>query len=220
MNLFDPDSPLMEALSFIGRLILVNICFLLCCIPVVTIGAACTALYTVTLAQAENRELTSALGTFFAAFKRNFVQATVLWLIMLGFGALLFFDFRALTAGPFEGNRLMSILFMIGAICYVPTLTFLFPVQAKFDNTVFNTLKNSLALGFAKFPQMLFMAALHFLPLIFLYFSQVFFFRTLILWIIIAFAATAQINSYLLRRIFRKLIAQETPPEPTEEDNE
>lgn len=218
MNLFDPDSPFMEALSFVGRLILVNICFLLCCIPVVTIGASFTALYTVTLAQAENRDITSVLGMFFAAFKRNFVQATVLWLIMLAFGALLFFDFRALTVGPFADNKLMSILFMVGAICYIPTLTFLFPVQAKFDNTVFNTLKNSLALGFAKFPQMLLMAVLNLLPLIILYFSQVFFFRTLILWIVIAFAATAQINSYLLRRIFRKLIVQQTPQITSEED--
>lgn len=199
----------MEALTFVGRLILVNICFLVCCIPVVTIGASCTALYTVTLAQAENRDMTSALQKFFEAFKRNFVQSTVLWLIMLAFGAALYFDFRAVTVGQLADNKLMSILFVVGAVCYVPTLTFLFPVQAKFDNKIFNTLKNALALGFAKFPQMLLMAVLNLLPVIILYFSQVFFFRIIILWILIACAATAQLNSYLLRRIFRKLIPQQ-----------
>lgn len=210
MSLFDPDSPLMEALTFVGRLILVNLCFLVCCIPVVTVGAACTALYTVTLAQAENRDMTSALRKFFEAFKSNFRQSTVLWLIMLAFGILLFFDFRAVTVGSSADNRLMSVLFVIGAVCYITTLTFLFPVQAKFDNRIFNTLKNAMALGFAKFPQMLLMAALNLLPFIILYISPVFFFRIIILWILVACAATAQLNSYILRRIFRKLIPPET----------
>ena len=48
MKLFDHDGPLMRALTYLGNLILLNLVFLLCCLPVVTAGAACAALYTVT----------------------------------------------------------------------------------------------------------------------------------------------------------------------------
>lgn len=207
--MFDHDSPVIEALSFVGNLILLNLCFLVCCIPVVTIGASATAMYSVTLASAENREQGFVLKHFFSAFKRNFRQATVIWLILLVFGAALVLDWRAITAGPLADSKLMTVLFFAGAFFYLPTLTFVFPVLAKFDNTVLRTLKNAMALGISKLPQAVLMTALNLALVIVLYFSQVLFFRLLILWILLAFAATAQLNSYIFRRIFRKLLEKQ-----------
>lgn len=209
MNLFDHDSSFMQALTHVGNMILLNIVFLLCSLPVVTLGASATAMYTVTLAMAENREQGFVLTAFFRAFARNWKQATVLWLILLVFGAALALDWRAITVGPLADNKLMTVLFFVGAFFYLPTLTFVFPVLAKFDNTVLRTLKNSMALGISKLPQAILMTALNILPLIILYFNQVLFFRMLILWIVIAFAAIAQLNSYIFRRIFRKLLEKQ-----------
>lgn len=207
----------MQALTRVGNMILLNVVYVLCCLPVVTIGAATTSLYAVTLAVAENREESFVLTHFFRAFRRNWKQATVIWLILLAFGAALWFDWRAITVGPLADNVFMTLLFFIGVFFYVPTLTFVFPVLAKFDNKVFGTLKNALALGVSKLPQVILMTALNILPLIFLYFNQVWFFRTLILWFVIAFAAIAQLNSYIFRRIFRKLLPAEEETEDTVE---
>ena len=44
MSFFNLDSPVMRFLTKVADLIILNILFLICCIPIVTIGAASTAL--------------------------------------------------------------------------------------------------------------------------------------------------------------------------------
>ena len=70
-SFFSLDSPLMRFLSRLSDIFILNVLFLLCCIPVVTIGASATALYTVTLKMARNEESYITKG-FFKAFKSNF----------------------------------------------------------------------------------------------------------------------------------------------------
>ena len=48
-RLFDPDAPLMRFLSRVADLMILNILWIFLCIPVVTAGAATTALYRVCL---------------------------------------------------------------------------------------------------------------------------------------------------------------------------
>jgi uncharacterized membrane protein YesL len=65
-----------------------NLLWLVCSLPIVTIGASTTALYYVTLKIAENEE-GDITQQFFRSFKANFKQATVLWLILLAVGIVL-----------------------------------------------------------------------------------------------------------------------------------
>lgn len=206
MKLFDPDSPFMQALAYVGNLVLLNLYFLLCCIPVVSIGASVTALYTVTIQESMGKS-GAVTGRFFRAFRDNFRKATILWLILAAVAAALVLDYFILTRTTFPGSKVLSILFVIVALIYLPTLAFVFPLQARYENTVLKTLKNALALGIARLPQAVAMILLNALPLIILYFNQVFFLRVIPLWAVIACAATAQLNAYILRRTFRKLDA-------------
>ena len=86
---FNPNNPVTVILSRIFDLILLNICFVISCIPVVTIGAAMSALYSVTLKMADG-EFGYTADTFFSSFRSNLKQATQLWLIL--FTASLFFS--------------------------------------------------------------------------------------------------------------------------------
>ena len=70
---------------------LLNILFLVCSLPIFTIGASFTAMYYVTLKLAENEEGYIARG-FLKSFKQNFKQATIIWLILLFFGIVLVLD--------------------------------------------------------------------------------------------------------------------------------
>lgn len=90
--LFCRDSPLWRALTKVVDLIWLNILFVICCIPVFTVGAALSAMYSVTLKMCVNEE--GAISQdFFKAFRENFKQATILWGIMLGIGIFLIADF-------------------------------------------------------------------------------------------------------------------------------
>ena len=55
-GVFNPDSPMMRALGVVWDLIVLNLLFLVCCIPVVTIGPAITALHYVTTKMAGEKD--------------------------------------------------------------------------------------------------------------------------------------------------------------------
>ena len=80
--MFQLDGKFFSALSRMADLVILNILFWACCLPVVTIGASITAMYAVTKKMAEDREGYIFKG-FFIAFKENFRQSTIMWLILL-----------------------------------------------------------------------------------------------------------------------------------------
>ena len=81
-NLFSPDSVFMRAMSRIGDLMLLNLLFLLTCVPIVTVGAAVTAMYSVTFRFDTDSEA-SVIRSYFRAFRADWKQSTAIWLIIL-----------------------------------------------------------------------------------------------------------------------------------------
>ena len=92
-GLFDYDSGFFRALDKLGSLFILNLITLVCSIPFVTVGAAFTALYYVTMKMVKDEE-TYILKDYFRSFRQNFVQATVIWLIFFVVGSIMYFDYR------------------------------------------------------------------------------------------------------------------------------
>ena len=82
--IFSPDSKFMQAMARIADLVILNLLFLVSCIPLVTIGAASAALYTVCFRIGTDREQ-GVCRSYFRAFRENFRQGTILWLILVLF---------------------------------------------------------------------------------------------------------------------------------------
>ena len=204
MNLFDPDSKIIQFFQFLGDLVILNFCFVLCCIPVVTIGAACTAMYTVTLQEAEDRS-GPTVGRFFKYFRANFGKATCLWLLLLFLGGILGYNYLFLTANPSMDAAVFRGLLIALSIVYTMIITYAFPLLSRFENTLMGTLRNSLALAIGHLPKTVLMALLNLLPVLILLLSEALFIRLSILLAMIYFAAAAQINSLILAKIFRNL---------------
>ena len=90
---------------FMGKLwdaLVLNILWVVCCIPLVTVGAATTAVYYVALKLARDEE-GYVISSFFKSFKENFRQATALWLVLAAGAAALAVDCRFLLAGDGAG---------------------------------------------------------------------------------------------------------------------
>lgn len=88
-NLFSLNGPYARAMNWIWNMLVVSLLWVLCCIPLVTIGAATTAAY-YAMAKSVRHHTGTVAAEFFAAFRREFRQATVLTLIFgLILGALL-----------------------------------------------------------------------------------------------------------------------------------
>lgn len=142
MKIFAPDGFLARTLNRLGDLIILNLLTLVCCLPVVTAGAALTALYAVTLRMVKNEEGHVA-AEYLKAFRANFRQATVLWLGAASVTGFLIADIRLLAGNASAGLTVYrgGLVFLLVLVLMV--VSYLFPVLARYENSVKNTVKNA-----------------------------------------------------------------------------
>lgn len=147
-NLFNLDGPVLQFVNKIVYSVYLNILWFICCIPVITAGASTTALFYVTLKIAKNEEgnITKA---FFHSFRENLRQSTLIWLILLVLGIILGADGYILYHMRFENVfwTLCTAVFCVAAAAYAIVLMYIFPLLARFDNTVGAMFKNALFIG-------------------------------------------------------------------------
>ena len=162
---FNLDSPVFRSLNKIADLIYLNVLTLICCLPIITIGASMTALNYVVLKMVKNEEgyLTRS---FFKSFKENFKQATIIWLIILAVMALMAGDFFILKYSTIGFPSWIRIALIAVAIVLIFGLMYVFPVLARFENTIKNTFRNSFLMGILSFPKTVLMMICWAVPVI------------------------------------------------------
>lgn len=149
MNKFlSPDNCVMQFITKITNSVYLNILWFLCCLPIVTAGASTTALFYVSLKMTENKE-GNLTKSFFKAFKENFKKSTKIWLILLGTGCLLACDGYIFFHMKFENTlwTLGTAIFLVALAAYAIVLMYIFPLLARFENTIPAMFKNSLMIG-------------------------------------------------------------------------
>ena len=153
MKFFSYESKFSQLLLKLCYSCYLNLLWLICSLPIVTIGASTTALYYATLKIADD-EHSYVARMFFRSFKENFRQATVIWLIMLGAGILLGVDgyiiyhLRAASTGTVAVMwTLLLALLIAAAIVFVIVLLYVFPLVARVTNTTGAMLKNAFFMG-------------------------------------------------------------------------
>ncbi len=224
-KLFDLDSPFVRVMNKVADLMLLNILTLVCCLPIVTVGASLTACHYVALKIKRNEE-GYITRDFFKSFKMNFKQATVIWLLVIVEVIVLIADFYIIkTNTEVQIGTWFEILLMIITILTAFTLCWVFATLAKFSNTVKGTLKNALALSMMNFPKTITMIVCYVIPVIILiFFMQLFPFVLLF-----GFSAPVFVSALMYDKNFKQLeekiyarIEAEKGPEQvlSEEDDE
>lgn len=211
-KLFRPNSWLMNGLTFIGDLITLNLLWLLCCIPIVTIGPSTTALYSVTR-QLVSGNAPAVAKSFFQAFRNNFKQAFILSLVLLFFITLAVGYFSLAVTGALAEYGALQYLcwFAIAVISIVSS--YAFPLLATFETTTLNTLKNAIVLPLSNLLIAIIVTFLNLFPLILLLVNTGLFLRLAILWTLLWTSLTAFFNTKLLNRQFTKFTTQSMPNE-------
>ena len=95
MNLLNEDNVVHVFLNKLGDIVIANLLFILCSIPVITIGPALTALYHCMMRTVKGNN-NGTTRTFFRAFKENFKQSLIVWLLILVAGIILVLNLRFL----------------------------------------------------------------------------------------------------------------------------
>lgn len=207
MRIFNADSPLMEGLSKITDLVILNLLVLVCCLPIITAGAAFTGMHYVLLKMVRNEE-GYIVRSFFKSFKENFLQATGMWLIFLAAGSVFALDLR-LTGGPDSGIQLPVLfryLLIAGGIYIFMIYLYAFPLLSRYRNSVPGTMRNAAVLTAASFPRTVGMAAAVIaLPFVILLFKPI-----LPLLVLLGFTGPGYICALLYNPVFKKIEANGT----------
>lgn len=169
MGIFNPDSKFSQIMSRVFDLMIMNLIFIFTSIPIFTIGVNYTALYYVTLKMVKNEE-SYVFKSYWKSWRQNFKQATGIWLIFLFIGVFLVMDIFLVNQMTGPSTYLRYVFFVILFI-WGMVLTYVFPVLSRFDNTVKQTIKNSLLMSIRHLPWTIVMLVINLLPLILLIFA-------------------------------------------------
>ncbi|MBQ2854805.1 MAG: YesL family protein [Oscillospiraceae bacterium] len=200
-SMFSPDSKIMQVISRVTDLILLNILFLMTCLPVITVGAATAAMYTLCF-RMMREEGSGVIRPYFRAFRENFRQGTAIWLILLLIiGPALFYFDRVWQADSLL--RVSGLFFILIAVAGLMTASYVFPWISQFQNTAAQSLQNALILSITHLPRSLAILAINLLPVALWALNYDLFEKISFLWLALYFAAAAYMNCGILWHVFK-----------------
>lgn len=142
-NILSPQSFLGRWLSFLLDAVLISLVWALCSLPIITIGAANTALFRVAMDWMRYRE-GCGVKDYLRAFRSNFKKATLLWLVLLAFLILIAIDGYLLLFADLSLPGIFRIMFYVLLAVWMSWAGYTFALQAVFENSVRRTLGNGL----------------------------------------------------------------------------
>lgn len=197
---FTPDSKFFVLCSRLVELVKINLLWMIGCLPVVTVGAATTAM--ITCLYAFRAEEPCGSRVFFAAFRRSFKTATLLWLLIAFFGAMLALDYAIVAYLAFPGR--MAVIALIFFVLFVVVLVagMIFPLLSQFPGGMKDTIINAILLCIANLPKMLLVTAMNVMPvLLFLLLPKVFVLMGFV-WLVCGFALMGLYDITVIEKIF------------------
>ena len=215
MKFFSYESKFSQLLLKLCNACMLNVLWFVCSLPIVTMGAATTALYYACLKIVRDED-SHVAAQFFRSFRQNFRQATQIWLILLGCGLFLGLDGYILYHLRLTSGGTMGVIWTLAlaaviaaAIVLVIVLEHVFPLLASVENTNKAMLKNAFLIGTHYLFATILVFAVHFA----MFFAVVAIFTPLI---IFGEGLCALVSAWLLDRV---LLSVSYVPEETDTDD-
>lgn len=200
-KIFDLDNPFFRFIGKLVDVVFLNLLWLIFSLPIVTIGASTTAMYYVTLKLVRDRE-GYIFKSFLKAFKENFKQSTIIWMILMAALTILGTDIYVVYNMEASYAKVLLALFVGVSVLVLFVLLYIFPLQAQFANPVKQTFKNALLIAVRHLPWTILLVVINVVMGFLIY---VF----LVIAILFGFGLLAFINSFIFTKVFLKYIPQE-----------
>ncbi len=217
-SLFNFDNPFIQLLCRLGDMMIVNVLFWVCCLPVVTAGASLCGLVKVVQAITLGDE-PEVIRTFFKAFRTDFRQSTAAWLALVFIAACLAGDLMlarlCLAGGALTAAR---VLVAVLALAVLAAACYLFPLLARYENTLREHCRNALLLAIGKLPRTVALTALNAAPFVLAWAAPVTFLKSLAVWLIVGFAGLSYLGCMLLRPVLAQLEGRSAKPKDNEDE--
>lgn len=205
--LFDPDSHFSQFLIRLCDLILLNVVYLLTCLPLFTIGAATAALYDTVFRMDTERE-GKLMATYFHAFRENFRQGTAVWLLLVVYGIATWMNMNIFSDMGSQFGYGLFVLSMVIVVIGLFVAAYVFPLMSRFQYKTGALLQNALLLSVLYLPRTLLVCIINAFPWGLLLVNLYAFCKLGFLWFALYFAAAAYFNSRVLKKVVEDLIAR------------
>ena len=197
--MFKLESPLVNFLNKVADIMILGVIFMIFCIPVITAGASFTAAYYMGFKMVKNEE-TYIIKGFFKAFRENFKQATILWLFVLVVAGVMVADYRIILYSGSTFASWVRIAMVSVTLVAALGLVFLFPLQARFQNTVRHTIKNAFLMALSHLPSAFLLIIVYAVPYLILWLVPQLFPVVFLL----GFGGIFYFQSFVLLRVFKR----------------
>jgi len=198
MKFFSPDSKFTQIMTAVGEMMLLNACWILSSLPLVTMGAANIAMYTV-LGRRLRGEGTGTIVPFFKAWLSNLKMGILFWIpqvvVTCCLGSIFFLPLPAFL------KVIAGILLALVTLVF----TIIYPQIARFRNRWFAYLKNALILLISKFGWTVLNSLLLLTPAIAFLLAPVDFLRWGFIWILFGFSGLFYLSSRIIRKVLLPL---------------
>ncbi len=199
MKLFRVDGPVYQFFSRLWDMIKLNLLWLLCSIPIVTIGASTVAAYTITLKMVDDQEGYIA-KSFFKAFKENLKQGIPLGILTLAAIYIVYLDFQIFFAVE-NPPAFILVMAVVAIFVFTLGLIYAFPLSARYENTLINTLKNSWEISLRYFGRTIILVLVILAECLFFFFN----YYTIALFVLIGPACIMLTISGMVMYMFRQI---------------
>ena len=163
-KLFNYDSKFMTIMNKFADLMYLNVLTLICCIPIITIGPAITAMHYVLLKMYRN-ECGYITRSYFKSFKENFRQSLILGLVYVAILVVLVIDFIYIRNTE-NVHLIIEIVVIVAIVLSAFSYVWVFPLQSRYENKIRVTVKNSFMVGALNFTKRIMMILISFLPIL------------------------------------------------------
>lgn len=201
------DSLFSKILRILVDLFLINCLFILFSIPIVTIGASLTAMYTLTL-RIVRGEHQYVWRSFITVFKRNVKQATILWMLVCFFSFILYANISFIQYLSGIWHILFFLLITLMGFLLGSILLLLFPTLARFDSSIKNIIFNALKMILMNPIILIILWIISYVPVALILISPLWLVTALYLATFGGVAIYALIQSVFIQYIFRKVEQQ------------
>jgi uncharacterized membrane protein YesL len=194
------DNPFFGFMDRLGDIVILNILFLICSVPIITMGASVSAMYQA-LREMEEDTYISAFKSFKAAFMSSLKKSIPVWLLCFIPGAVLVFDIMFVTRA--ESSMFWHITGMVtGCLMFLwlMLVCWLFPAAVFKSFNIKEAVNRSMFLAVRNLPYTLLMILLNLLPVVFLFLGDYYTALMAPVYFVMGFSITALVNTKLMER--------------------
>ena len=205
MRILHIDNPIMRIMNRVANIMIVNLLLLFCSIPIVTAGAATVAAHKVMQGVVRGTER-GLLKEYFRAFLLNLKQATIVWIVFIAITLALGYEmYVLLVVHQITSFSILIIGVLVVSVLLVGICNYLFPLIARYENTLIQHLKNACYLLLGNPLRSILLIAVGIAPFAIPLVFTDFFVRRIYIWILFLLGLSVYLNAILLKPVFQKL---------------